>query len=243
MSGVLSGKIALVTGAGKGIGQATALCLAREGAQVALTARTASDLDRAAAQIRADGGYALPMPGDITDEAFVDRLFQKVIETYGGLDILVNNAGIARVGPIEDSPADIVRRTLELNVTAAYNCLRHAVRIMKANGDKGKIINIGSVRSHWTECGGSGAYNASKMGIRAISESAARQLHGSGSRIAVSLICPGAVDTPLTNPKREPRPDWLRPEDVASAILYAAAAPDNVNVFDITLFAMFQKPW
>jgi len=76
-----------------------------------------------------------------------------------------------------------------------------------------------------------------------MSESIARQLHGTGSRIAVGMVCPGVVDTPLTNPSRGPQPDWLRAETVADAVLHAVTAPADVNVFDIVLFPMAQRPW
>ena len=116
-----------------------------------------------------------------------------------------------------------------------------AVRLMKENGDVGKIINIGSVRSHWTEAGGDGAYNASKYGLRGLTETVARQLHGSGSNIAVSLICPGGVATTLVS--NTPNPNMLKPEQVAEAILYAATAPPGVNIYDVTLFITQQRPW
>jgi 3-oxoacyl-[acyl-carrier protein] reductase len=122
-------------------------------------------------------------------------------------------------------------------------CMQRAVRLMRETGGVGKIINVGSVRSHWTEAGGDGAYNASKYALLALTETVARQLHGTGLQIAVGIVCPGVVDTRLTNPRGEPRPDWLRPETVAAAVLHAVTAPDNINVFDTTLFSVAQKPW
>ena len=134
------------------------------------------------------------------------------------------------------------RTCLDLNVWAVFLCTQQAVRIMKGCGG-GKVVNVGSVRSHWTESGSGGAYNASKYGLRGFTESVARELHGQEPGIAVSLVCPGVVDTTLTNPKREPRPGWLKPEQVADAILYAATAPAGVNVYDVTLFSTQQRPW
>jgi len=239
----LKDKIALVTGASRGIGRAVAERLAQYGAAVLLTARTASDLEQIAQTVRTAGGRAFPVPGDITDEDFVEALFGTVRERFGRLDILVNNAGVAPFGPVEDLSVHEFRRCMEVNLVAAFMCTQQAVRLMKQAGGTGKIINIGSVRSHWTENGDAGAYNASKAGLRAMTESVARQLHGSGLDIAVGLVCPGVVDTTLTNPGREPRPDWLAPETVAQAVLQAVMAPPKVNVFDITLFPTFQKPW
>ena len=239
----LRDNVALVTGASRGIGRAVAELLGQQGAVVIPTGRTEEDLERVAQVIRDAGGQAFPVPGDIADEDFVEALFGTVRERFGRLDILVNNAGIAPFGPVEDLPVQEFRRCLEVNLVAAFMCTQQAVRLMKQTGGTGKIINIGSVRSHWTENGDAGAYNASKAGLRAMAESVARQLHGSGLDIAVGLVCPGVVDTTLTNPGREPRPDWLRPETVAQAVLQAVTAPLKVNVFDITLFPTFQKPW
>lgn len=241
--GQLTDKIAVVTGAGRGIGRSIAEHLAMEGATVIATARTARELDELASEMKDASGEVIPLPGDITDEQFVDDLFGRVERRFGRLDILVNNAGIAPFGPVETLAVDDVRKCLELNVVAAFNCMSHAVRLMKATGDTGKIINIGSVRSHWTEAGDGGAYNASKAGLRSMTESVARQLHGAGSRIAVSLVCPGVVDTTLTNPKREDRPGWLRPKDIARSVLHVATAPPDVNVFDVVVIPMNQQPW
>jgi len=238
----LDKKICLVTGAGRGIGSAVAELLAQHGATVVLNARTASTIEQVAASITASGGTAHAIAGDVTDENFVAQLFENIRERYGRVDVVVNSAGMAPFGPIEDLPVEAFRRGLELNVTAVFLCMQQAVRLMKTSGG-GKIINIGSVRSHWTEAGDSGAYNASKYGLRALTESVARQMHGTDSNIAVSLVCPGVVDTPLTNPNGEPRPGWLTPLTVAQAVLHAATAPPDVNIFDITLFPMEQKPW
>ncbi|MBI2300944.1 MAG: SDR family oxidoreductase, partial [Armatimonadetes bacterium] len=166
--GCLDGQVALVTGAGRGIGRACAELLAAEGAAVVLVARTAEEVSAAAAQIRAAGGEAEAVPGDITDDGFVKRLFEGVQARHGRLDILVNNAGIAPGGGVAEQSVEALRQCLELNVVALYACLQQAVLLMRANGDTGKIINIGSVRTHWTEAGGGGTYNASKYALKAI---------------------------------------------------------------------------
>jgi len=239
----LQDKIALVTGAGKGIGRAVAELLAQNGATLILTARTASDLKQVAQKILQKGKEALPVAGDITDDAFVESLFGLIRQRFGRLDILINNAGMAPFGPVEELPVQKFRECMELNVVAVFMCMQQAVRLMKASGGMGKIINIGSVRSHWTEAGDGGAYNASKYGLYGLTESVARQLHGSGLKIAVGIVCPGVVDTTLTNPNQEPRPGWLTPQTVAQAVLHAVTAPPEVNIFDTTLFPMFQRPW
>jgi NAD(P)-dependent dehydrogenase (short-subunit alcohol dehydrogenase family) len=159
------------------------------------------------------------------------------------LDILVNSAGVAAGGPIESMAVEDFRRCIETNLVAVFMCMQQAIRIMKESGRGGKIINIGSVRSHWTEVGDGGAYNASKYGLRGLTESVARQLHGQDVSIAVGLVCPGVVDTTMTNPDQEPRADWLRPETVAEAVLHALSAGEGVNVYDVTLFPTSQSPW
>jgi len=241
--GSLPGRITLVTGAGKGIGRATALRFAAEGATVVLVARTAADLETAAAELQATGGDALTCAGDVTDEAFVEHLFAQVRERFGRLDVLVNCAGIAPFGNVEDADPARLRACLELNIVGVFLCIQQAVRLMHETGDTGKILTVGSVRSRWSEGGGCGFYNASKYGVYGLVESIARQLHGSGSQIACGLVNPGVVDTPLTNPKGEPRPGWMRPEQVAEAILHAATAPAGVNTFETVLFSTTQRPW
>ena len=248
---LLSGRITLVTGAGKGIGRAVAALFAAHGATVVAVARTEADLRDLAADAqsaRPAGGAVVPVPGDLTRDAFVEQLFATVRQRFNRLDVLVNSAGAAPFADVEAMPVADFRYCMELNVTAVFACMRQAVVLMKetdgvGGGGVGKIINVGSVRSHWTESGGAGAYNASKYALRGLTESVARQLHGSGLNIAVGMVCPGLVDTPLTNPARTPQPTWLTPAQVAEAVLHAATAPPGVNVYDTVLFPMFQKPW
>lgn len=238
----LTGQVALVTGAGRGIGRAVALALAAAGADVVLTARTQAELEETVELIKRQDTAATLMAGDLTDEAFVKRLFEQISQQCGRLDVLVNNAGWASFGPIEEYPVADFRRTMEINVVAPFLTMQAAIPLMRAGGG-GRIINIGSVRSHWTEFGDAGAYNASKFALRAMTESVARQLHSEECIIGVGMVCPGAVDTTLTNPNREPRPQWLSPEQVAQAVLHAVTAPPGVNFFDTVLFSMSQRPW
>ena len=179
----------------------------------------------------------------MTDEVFVGSLFEAIRERFGRIDILVNNAGTGRFGPVESMPVADLRETLELNVVGAFMCMQAAIRLMLEKGDPGKIVNVGSVRSHWTESGDGGAYNASKYALRGMTESVARQMATEGRNIAVGLLCPGIVDTTLTNPDGEDRPEWLNVETVAKAVLHAVTAPPDVNVFDTVVFPTTQQPW
>ena len=241
-SRLLLDAIAVVTGAGRGIGRAVAALFAAHGATVYAVARTEGDLLSCASEATDECGTIIPVPGDVTDPSFVTALFRRIDDEAGGLNILVTSAGIAPFASVfEMDPADF-RACLDLNVWAVFLSMQQALRMMRRAG-RGKIINVGSVRSHWSESGDAGAYNASKQGVRALTESVARELHGSGLNIAVGLVCPGAVDTSLTNPSGEPKPDWLRAEDVAEAVLRAVSAPSRVNVFDTVLFPTSQSPW
>ena len=243
MTQKLKGKSALVTGASRGIGQATAELFARHGATVIITARTVKDLRSVAGTIQKSGGKAIPIAGDITDEVFVKRLFEIIRQKSGRLDILVNNAGIYSFGPVQDFPVEKFRECLEVNIVGPFMCMQEAIRLMEKTGGKGKIVNIGSVRSHWTESGDCGAYNARKYGLRGLTESVARQLHGSGSRIAVGMVCPGVVNTPGILKCSPENSDFLSPVTVAEMVLHAVTAPENVNIFDTIFFPLAQKPW
>ena len=236
----VQGKIALVTGAGQGIGRGVAELLAERGAEVVLVARTASALEEVAAGIRTKGGKATVIPGDLTDDAFIEALFRQVADTFGRLDILVNNAGIAYGGPVDELDADVFRSVMELNVTAAFKCMQGAIRLMKSAGNAGKIINISSICGHWITFGGSGVYHASKFALRAMTEAVAKQMKHDGVNIAVGIVSPGNTDTPLMNPNGEPRPDWLHSEDVAEAVFHAVTAPDHITVFETILMPIRQ---
>jgi len=242
MEGKLNGSIAVVTGAGKGIGRAVTSLFLKEGATVFGAARTESDLLSLADETAGFNGKLVPVAGDITDRDFVERFFAKVENDAGRLDILINNAGFAASGSIFNMDPEKFLYGLKVNIWSVFLCTQLGIRIMKKN-NYGKIINLGSVRSHWTEGGSAGAYNASKYGLKGFTESVAREIHGSGLDISIGMVCPGVTDTPLTNPSGEPRPNYVKAVTIAKAVLFAVTNPGNVNVFDITLFSTAQKPW
>ena len=239
----LKEKTALITGAGKGIGRAVAKCLAREGAKVLVNSRSKSDLESLQKEIKNNKGECIFFEGDITETQTVKNLFSETKSKLGKLDILINCAGTADFGSIENFPIEKFQNIINLNVKSVFNCIQEAVKIMKSNSDQGKIITIGSIASRWSERGGDGSYTASKFAVYGMIESIARQLHGSGSKIAVSIICPGVVDTNLTNPGKDEKPNWMKPETIAESVLHMVTAPPNVNIFDVTLFGMDEKPW
>lgn len=248
MSGKLDSKIALVTGASKGIGKAISELFASEGASVIMVSRNAGELNSAATEIKKHGSALETVPGDLGSDEFVEELFSNIRRKYGRLDILINNAGMVDGGgDIATLSPEKFREVMNLNVTAVFHCMQQAIKIMRDNGDKGRILNIASVRSHWTEAGEAGAYNASKYAVKGLTETVARLMLKQKSQITVGMICPGIVDTPIHEKwcdMNDPyRKTWLKPETVAQAVLHAITAPENINVFDTVLFPTMQSPF
>ena len=224
----LENKVAIVTGAAGGIGQAIAELFAREGAHVALADRDAARARDVAAGISANGGDAAAFEVDVSDGASVTRMVDAVASRYRRLDILVNNAGIRYVKPFLEYSEDEWRKTLDVNLTGLFLCCRAAVPHMIANG-KGKIVNVGSVagefgRPHRI------AYCASKGGAIAFTKALAVDL--SGKNICVNALAPALIDTPLNAAyanddaladvwgKELLVRRWGRPQDVSAAALY-----------------------
>jgi len=190
-----AGKVALVTGASSGIGEATALLLADRGAKVVLAARREEAIARLAGQIEEAGGAASFIGTDVADAGEVERMVAHAIERHGRLDIAVNNAGTGtEVHSILDLPDDYWNRVIATNLTGNFLCLKHEARAMLAAGNGGAIINVGSVNT-FLGCPGAAAYCASKAGQLALTTSASAEL--ASQRIRVNLVCPGVTDTPM----------------------------------------------
>lgn len=239
----LTGRVALVTGAGRGIGAAVARMLAEAGATTILTARSDDELTQVAEAIRLGGGTADTMSGDITATPFVDTLFDSIHARHGRIDIVINNAGTASFAPIADVPPDSLRQMLELNTVAPYACMRRGIMAMREGDDDGCIVNIGSVEAHWTAHGEAGLYPATKFALRALTMAVSKELKESGSGIRVCMVNPGGVDTTLINPTREHRPRLLAPEHVARSVLHIVTAPPEVHVFDTVVVAQPFSTW
>ncbi|HEX9923735.1 MAG TPA: SDR family NAD(P)-dependent oxidoreductase [Anaerolineae bacterium] len=193
--GVLTGRRAVVTGGSKGIGLSIALALAGAGADVAVSARGQNELEQVAGQIRALGRRSLALPCDVTDPAQVERLATAVLDEWDGVDILVNNAGAAGSHKFIDHPDELWHRLLAINLTGTYYVTKAFVPAM-VEQNWGRIINIASIAS---KIGGRyiAAYTASKHGVLGLTRALALELVS--SQITVNAICPGYVDTPMTD--------------------------------------------
>jgi 3-oxoacyl-[acyl-carrier protein] reductase len=222
----LSGKVALVTGASRGIGRAVALKLAGEGADLVVTATSLERAQKTADEITRMGRKALAVEVNVAVAAEVETLFAKVIESFGKLDILVNNAGITRDGLLMRMKDDDWNMVLDVNLTGTFTCTREAVKIM-AKAKSGSIINISSVVG---EIGNAGQVNycASKAGVIGLTKAAAREY--AKRNISVNAITPGFIETDMTEVlspavkeellKQIPVGRFGKPEDIANAVYF-----------------------
>jgi len=229
----LEGQVALVTGAGRGIGRAIAFALATEGAGVVLAARTRQQLAEVAAEIRARGGRALAVPTDVTQDAAVEALVEQTIAEFGRLDVLVTAAGTASFGPVAGTkPADW-DVMLAVNLRAVMVCCC-AVLPMMIQQRRGTILNIASVAAQ-RFIPGAAAYAATKAGVVPWSRVLREEVRAEGVRVGV--LVPGAVDTPLWDAISQgpDRSRMLRPEDVARAAVFMVTLPPSAALEELTL--------
>lgn len=232
----LRGRIALVTGASRGIGAAVARRLVAEGAQVGVLARSEGALRTLAGELGARA-FAIPCDVGAADAgAVVTRAF--AAECPRGPDILVNNAGAFRVAPAMDTSLADFRGTIETNLVAPFALVSALLPGMRTQGT-GHVVTIGSIADR-AIFPGNAAYSASKFGLRALHEVLRMELRGSGVR--ATLVSPGAVNTDLwdpidpdNQPGFTPRAQMLAPDDVADAVMYALLAPPTVNVDELRL--------
>ena len=238
-------KIALVTGAGTGIGKASALALARAGYTVVLAGRRREPLDKAAAEIKAQGGAALAVPTDAGDPASVKALFAAIKQHHGRLDFLFNNAGIgAPAVPLEDITYEQWKAVVDVNLTGVFLCTQEAFRLMKAQSPRGgRIVNNGSISAHAPRPNSS-PYTATKHAVTGLTRAAS--LDGRAHDIAVGQIDIGNALTEMAMKMTQGIVQangsiaieaTMDPEDVAKAIVHMASLPLSANVQFMTIMA------
>jgi NADP-dependent 3-hydroxy acid dehydrogenase YdfG len=237
----LEGKVALVTGASSGIGEATALTLAKFGAAVAVGARRQDRVDALAGRIEAEGGRALASRVDVSDEDDARAFVRAAHDELGGLDVLVNNAGVMLLGPVAGADTEQWRRMIGVNLLGLLYCTHAALELM-AQADGGHIVNVSSVAGRRATAGAA-VYNMTKFGVHAFSEALRQEALHAGVR--VTIVAPGYVETELQghneNPlvvrtmesMREKIGDVLQAEDIADAILYAVTRPPHVDINEV----------
>jgi NADP-dependent 3-hydroxy acid dehydrogenase YdfG len=241
MTDLLKDKVAVITGASSGIGEATAYRLSASGAQVVLAARRVDRLEVLAAEIEERGGIALAVPTDVTDSHAALRLARTANDTFGRIDILVNNAGIMPLSPIAKLQVDEWDRMIDVNVKGVLHCVAAVLPAMLDQGS-GHIINVSSVAGRRPFPSGT-IYSASKFAVRAISQGLRLELSPT-EKIRVTDIEPGVVATELmdhiTDHETADRfqTNWsgkrsLDPDDIADMILFVASQPEHVNVNEI----------
>jgi NAD(P)-dependent dehydrogenase (short-subunit alcohol dehydrogenase family) len=239
-----AGKVALVTGAGSGIGKAAALALSEEGYAVALAGRRKDALESVAREAK-PGARVLVVPTDVGDPVSVRALFARTKETFGRLDVLFNNAGIgAPAVPLEDLPYEQWKAVVDTNLTGSFLCTQEAFKIMKSQEPRGgRIINNGSI-SAYAPRPGSVAYTATKHAITGLTKTTS--LDGRKYDIACGQIDVGNARTPLTERMTKGVPQasgtiMVEPvmdvEHVARAIVYMASLPLDANVQFMTIMA------
>jgi 3-oxoacyl-(acyl-carrier-protein) reductase len=224
----LQGKVALVTGAGRGIGKGIAMKLAKEGASVVISDIDLNNANEAVSEIEAIGGKALGVQGNIATREDVEKMFNAAIEKFGTVDILVCNAGINRDGMLHKLSDEQWNSVIAVNLTGTFYCVQTAAKLMREK-KYGRIINISS--ASWLGNVGQANYAASKAGIVGLTKTAARELAAKG--VTANAICPGFIETDMTRGVPEKVWDIMiskipagkagKPEDVANLIAFLAS--------------------
>jgi NADP-dependent 3-hydroxy acid dehydrogenase YdfG len=242
MTQSLSGKVALVTGASSGIGEATAISLAAAGATVAVSARRADRLAGLVARIEAAGGKALALAGDMAVEAEALKAVEDTVAQLGRIDILINSAGVMQAGNVENADLDEYRRVFDINLFATlYTCRAAVPHMLKQGG--GDIVTISSLAG---KKGGpfTNAYSASKHAVNSMTDAMRQEL---GDRnIRVSILMPGATETEVAHNISDP--NWrsaiqthvskegaVQPSDIGDTITFMLSLPRNVNISEISV--------
>jgi 3-oxoacyl-[acyl-carrier protein] reductase len=228
----LEGKVALVTGAGRGIGKAVALSLAQAGCRVVLAARTRQQIEAVQEEILSKGGHALAVPTDLTLDEDIERLVEISQARWGAVDVLINNAGWGKRAPVVGANVTDWDRTIRLNLRAPMILAKALLPNMIAKGE-GAVINISSVSGKTGEANGA-AYSASKFGLIGFTQSLYEEVREHGIKVAV--ILPGFVDTPLIPPNRQlDRSKMIQVGDIAQTVIFVLTSPATCCPVEITV--------
>ena len=237
----LKGKVAIVTGASRGIGRAISLSLAQEAATIVLAARSIPELQKTAEKVIQAGGKAQIVVTELTEEDSIKNLVKITDEKFGRLDILVNNAGITHSAKLEETSTEDWERCLWVNARAPFILCREALRLLRKS-KPAYIINIASVvgvKGYPMQS----AYTASKHALRGMSLSLAEELRDSSVRVHV--LCPGGVDTELVGAVRPDikKEDLIGPEEIAELVLYLVTHKGNAVVDELHIRRAVAAPW
>ena len=238
----LDGKVAVVTGASSGIGEATVRSLAAEGAAVVAGARRKERLDGLVREVVKEGGKAIAVECDVTDEEQAHGLIERAVEEFGRIDILVNNAGVMLLSTVGKGLSDQWRKMFEVNVLGLLYATEAAIKVMEEQGS-GHLVNVSSVAGRKVTRTSNGVYAGTKFAVNAISEGLRQELIEDNVR--VTIVEPGAVATELPDhitdeDARESLSglmslERLQAEDVAESIVYAVTQPNRVSVNEILI--------
>ena len=241
MAGKLAGKVAIVTGASRGIGRAISVALAQETATIVLTARSIQELQNTAEQVKKAGGVAHIIHVELTEEQSIRNLVQVTGEKLGRLDVLVNNAGVTHSAELEQTSTDDWQRCISINARAPFILCREALPLLKKS-QAAHIINIASVvgiKGYPLQS----AYTASKHALRGMTISLAEELRG--SNIRVHLLCPGGVDTDMVDSVRPDiaKDELIKPQEIAELALYLVTHKGNAVVDELRIRRATSAPW
>lgn len=232
------GDVALVTGAGRGIGRASALALADAGCRIVAASRTEGDLHSLVEEVRQAGGEATSVVADVANEGDVKGMVAHAVSSFGSIDILVNNAGVGTVAPAEVADYDVAEwdRIMNVNLRGAFLCCRHVLPGMRERR-RGTVITIGSIAGR-RAAPHVAPYDVAKFGLAGLNEAVMAENHPHGIR--VMLVTPGPTDSTIWDRKLTPIPPevraaMMRPERVAHVVRFLAELPEGMRVDEIVV--------
>ena len=237
----LTGKVAIVTGASRGIGRAISIALANEGATVVVTARSIDKLKETAELVASLGAKAEVVPAELSEEQSIKNLISEVADKFGRLDILVNNAGITHSAQLEETSTEDWQRCYRINATAPFILCREALPFLR-KAEAAYIINIASVvgvKGYPLQS----AYTASKHALRGMTMSLAEEL--AGSNIRVHLLCPGGVNTEMVDRVRPDikKNELIAPDEIAELVVYLVTHKGNAVIDELHIRRASSSPW